>query len=49
MAKDLVIGNGRYERSRLPEEYDVESLKSALEEAFIVELDENPPHLGDRS
>jgi hypothetical protein len=55
VAKDLVIGHGRYERWRLPEEYDLEALKSALEEAFTkgtfvwvaVELDEQPPRLGD--
>jgi hypothetical protein len=55
VAKDLVIGNGRYERWRLPDEYDLEALKSALEEAFTkgscvwiaVELDEQPPRLGD--
>lgn len=55
MAKDLVFGNGRYERWRLPDEYDLESLKSDLEEAFTkgtfvwiaVELDERPPRRGD--
>ena len=55
MAKDLVFGDGRYQRWRLPDEYDLEALKSDLEEAFTkgtyiwiaVELGSDPPHLGD--
>ena len=55
MSAHLVFGDGAFDRWRLPAEYDLESLRSDLEEAFAkgtfawvaVELHDDPAARGE--